>query len=53
MKNLEAAHEAVDQALKVIEETNLHDFTRIAKVWARKGSVWLNSKDYHKAIECF
>ena len=42
MKEYEKAHEAIDKAIEVMNETKLNDWIKRAKIFQRKASIYAN-----------
>ena len=53
MKDSDKAMEAVDKALEVAQEIGLQDFGKMAKLYARKASVYTNLQKYDEAINYY
>ena len=53
MKQLDLAMQTVDTALEVYNKGSDKDFVKLAKLYARKGSVYRQMNDYKSAIQYF
>ena len=41
MKDYDKATEAIDTALKIVDDINLNDFTKKGKLYARKAKIYV------------
>ena len=56
IKNINYLHQTIEvcnEALKVMEENNLKDFVRRAKIFARLGKAYYLKKDYENSINFY
>lgn len=53
MGELDKAVEVCELALKIKEEHCIYDFEKLAKLYARLGSIYSKKDDLHKSVEWY